>query len=135
MNYSTVILVNLSVFIRWFVASWLLLVQFYACTTGQCDLQALWNARWVAWFGKSLVIASYLFSHFSSCSPCSSLHSPATDLSLHLTNPRLLDDVSFHPCVRYKRWEVRRPSFLSLVTHFYFIQQEKFCSNYFNITC
>jgi AP-3 complex subunit mu len=27
------------------------------------------------------------------------------DLSLSLVNPRLLDDVSFHPCVRFKRWE------------------------------
>lgn len=23
-------------------------------------------------------------------------------------NPRLLDDVSFHPCVRFKRWEAER---------------------------
>ncbi|KAK3088786.1 hypothetical protein FSP39_023697 [Pinctada imbricata] len=27
------------------------------------------------------------------------------DLTLTFVNPRLLDDVSFHPCVRYKRWE------------------------------
>ncbi|CAD6185254.1 unnamed protein product [Caenorhabditis auriculariae] len=27
------------------------------------------------------------------------------DLTMTLVNPRLLDDVSFHPCVRYKRWE------------------------------
>ncbi len=27
------------------------------------------------------------------------------DLTLFFLNPRLLDDVSFHPCVRYKRWE------------------------------
>uniref|UniRef100_A0A8R1DRW9 MHD domain-containing protein n=1 Tax=Caenorhabditis japonica TaxID=281687 RepID=A0A8R1DRW9_CAEJA len=27
------------------------------------------------------------------------------DLTMTLINPRLLDDVSFHPCVRYKRWE------------------------------
>jgi len=27
------------------------------------------------------------------------------DLCLSLINPRLLDDVSFHPCVRLKRWE------------------------------
>lgn len=27
------------------------------------------------------------------------------DLTLSFINPRLLDDVSFHPCVRYKRWE------------------------------
>lgn len=27
------------------------------------------------------------------------------DLTLTFINPRLLDDVSFHPCVRFKRWE------------------------------
>ncbi|KAL5251196.1 hypothetical protein ACHWQZ_G016788 [Mnemiopsis leidyi] len=27
------------------------------------------------------------------------------DLSMSFINPRLLDDVSFHPCVRLKRWE------------------------------
>jgi len=27
------------------------------------------------------------------------------DLTMNFVNPRLLDDVSFHPCVRYKRWE------------------------------
>ena len=26
-------------------------------------------------------------------------------MTLVFTNPRLLDDVSFHPCVRFKRWE------------------------------
>ncbi|KAK2193926.1 hypothetical protein NP493_6g10001 [Ridgeia piscesae] len=27
------------------------------------------------------------------------------DLTLSFVNPRLLDDISFHPCVRFKRWE------------------------------
>jgi AP-3 complex subunit mu len=27
------------------------------------------------------------------------------DLSLSFVNPRVLDDVSFHPCIRYKRWD------------------------------
>lgn len=27
------------------------------------------------------------------------------DLTLSFMNPRLFDDVSFHPCVRFKRWE------------------------------
>uniref|UniRef100_H2YJ83 MHD domain-containing protein n=1 Tax=Ciona savignyi TaxID=51511 RepID=H2YJ83_CIOSA len=27
------------------------------------------------------------------------------DLTLSFVNPRMLDDVSFHPCVRFKRWE------------------------------
>ncbi|PAV55701.1 hypothetical protein WR25_03627 [Diploscapter pachys] len=30
------------------------------------------------------------------------------DLTMTLINPRLLDDVSFHPCVRFKRWENER---------------------------
>ncbi|KAG0169220.1 AP-3 complex subunit mu-2 [Apophysomyces sp. BC1015] len=27
------------------------------------------------------------------------------DLSLNFVNPRVIDDVSFHPCVRYRKWE------------------------------
>lgn len=27
---------------------------------------------------------------------------------LLIKNPRILDDVSFHPCVRFKRWESER---------------------------
>ena len=27
------------------------------------------------------------------------------DLTLCFSNPKILDDVSFHPCVRFKRWE------------------------------
>lgn len=30
------------------------------------------------------------------------------DLTLSFVNPRLLDDVSFHPCIRFKRWESER---------------------------
>uniref|UniRef100_A0A914CY00 MHD domain-containing protein n=1 Tax=Acrobeloides nanus TaxID=290746 RepID=A0A914CY00_9BILA len=30
------------------------------------------------------------------------------DLTMTLVNPRILDDVSFHPCVRFKRWENER---------------------------
>lgn len=30
------------------------------------------------------------------------------DLTLSFMNPRLFDDVSFHPCVRFKRWESER---------------------------
>jgi len=30
------------------------------------------------------------------------------DLTLTFMNPRLFDDVSFHPCVRFKRWENER---------------------------
>uniref|UniRef100_A0A7E4ZQI7 MHD domain-containing protein n=1 Tax=Panagrellus redivivus TaxID=6233 RepID=A0A7E4ZQI7_PANRE len=30
------------------------------------------------------------------------------DLTMTLMNPRILDDVSFHPCVRFKKWENER---------------------------
>merc|ERR1712241_47962 len=30
------------------------------------------------------------------------------DLPMTFVNPRLFDDVSFHPCVRYKKWESER---------------------------
>ncbi|XP_005950197.1 AP-3 complex subunit mu-1 isoform X1 [Haplochromis burtoni] len=30
------------------------------------------------------------------------------DLTMSFMNPRLLDDVSFHPCVRFRRWESER---------------------------
>eukprot|EP00731_Ephydatia_muelleri_P023770 Em0016g41a len=38
----------------------------------------------------------------------SQCHVTRTDLTLSFMNPRLLDDVSFHPCVRFKRWEVEK---------------------------
>ena len=41
-----------------------------------------------------------------SYSPPSSSPPITLDLTLSFVNPRLLDDVSFHPCVRFKRWEV-----------------------------
>ena len=34
------------------------------------------------------------------------------DLTLSFVNPRILDDVSFHPCIRFRRWEVRKFMFL-----------------------
>jgi AP-3 complex subunit mu len=30
------------------------------------------------------------------------------DLTLRWSNPRLIDDASFHPCVRYNRYEMDR---------------------------
>ncbi|XP_002127119.2 AP-3 complex subunit mu-1-like [Ciona intestinalis] len=30
------------------------------------------------------------------------------DLTLSFVNPRMLDDVSFHPCIRFKRWEAEK---------------------------
>lgn len=37
------------------------------------------------------------------------------DLTLSFMNPRLFDDVSFHPCVRFKRWEVRTSNNLNFI--------------------
>lgn len=39
---------------------------------------------------------------------CSIKLSGMPDLTLCFQNPRILDDVSFHPCVRFKRWENER---------------------------
>ncbi|GMR58987.1 hypothetical protein PMAYCL1PPCAC_29182 [Pristionchus mayeri] len=39
---------------------------------------------------------------------CCSRLTGMPDLTMTLVNPRLLDDVSFHPCVRFKRWENER---------------------------
>lgn len=39
------------------------------------------------------------------------------DLTLSFMNPRLFDDVSFHPCVRFKRWEVRISKYLNLLIY------------------
>jgi hypothetical protein len=36
------------------------------------------------------------------------------DLTLSFVNPRLLDDVSFHPCVRLKKWEVNFESIVKI---------------------
>ena len=33
------------------------------------------------------------------------------DLSMSFMNPRMFDDTSFHPCVRFKRWEVSQHIF------------------------
>lgn len=49
------------------------------------------------------------------------------DLTLSFMNPRLFDDVSFHPCVRFKRWEVRTSNSLNfiiaLLIKFFFFSQ------------
>lgn len=50
---------------------------------------------------------------------CNSRLSGMPDLTLSFMNPRLLDDVSFHPCIRFKRWEVERVvSFIPPDGHF-----------------
>ena len=41
------------------------------------------------------------------------------DLTLTFVNPRLLDDVSFHPCVRFKRWEVS--GLIDMFMYFFFL--------------
>ena len=38
------------------------------------------------------------------------------DLSMSFMNPRMFDDTSFHPCVRFKRWEVSW-----VLTHYFFV--------------
>ena len=43
-----------------------------------------------------------LLSQIDSCCKLSGM----PDLSLSFVNSRLLEDPSFHPCVRLKRWEV-----------------------------
>lgn len=45
---------------------------------------------------------SILFLQIDCCIKLSGM----PDLTLSFINPRLFDDVSFHPCVRFKRWEV-----------------------------
>ena len=39
---------------------------------------------------------------------CSVKLTGMSDLTMSFVNPRLFDDVSFHPCVRYKKWESDR---------------------------
>jgi len=39
---------------------------------------------------------------------CSVKLSGMPDLTMTFINPRLFDDLSFHPCVRFKRWEAER---------------------------
>lgn len=54
------------------------------------------------------------------------------DLTLSFMNPRLFDDVSFHPCVRFKRWEVRISKSLNLLItsliEYFFSQSERILS-------
>ena len=52
-------------------------------------------------FQGSVVIAE-IQGHIEACIKLSGM----PDLTMSFVNHRLLDDVSFHPCVRYKRWEV-----------------------------
>ncbi|KAJ8676234.1 hypothetical protein QAD02_012020 [Eretmocerus hayati] len=46
-----------------------------------------------------------VFAEIQGCIDCCIKLSGMPDLTLSFLNPRLFDDVSFHPCVRFKRWE------------------------------
>ncbi|VVC31830.1 Hypothetical protein CINCED_3A017762 [Cinara cedri] len=51
---------------------------------------------------------STVFAEIQGYIDCSIKLTGMPDLSLSFMNPRLFDDVSFHPCVRFKRWESER---------------------------
>jgi len=49
-----------------------------------------------------------IFAEIAGKIECCVRLSGTPDLSLTFVNPRIMDDVSFHPCVRFKRWENER---------------------------
>lgn len=49
-----------------------------------------------------------VFAEISGRIDCCVRLSGTPDLNLSFVNPRIMDDVSFHPCVRLKRWETER---------------------------
>uniref|UniRef100_A0A0A9WH95 AP-3 complex subunit mu-1 n=1 Tax=Lygus hesperus TaxID=30085 RepID=A0A0A9WH95_LYGHE len=51
---------------------------------------------------------STVFAEIQGYIDCCVKLSGMPDLTLSFMNPRLFDDVSFHPCVRFKRWESER---------------------------
>ncbi|XP_044262739.1 AP-3 complex subunit mu-1 [Tribolium madens] len=51
---------------------------------------------------------STVFAEIQGYIDCCIKLSGMPDLTLSFMNPRLFDDVSFHPCVRFKRWEAER---------------------------
>lgn len=51
---------------------------------------------------------STVFAEIQGYIDCCIKLSGMPDLTLSFMNPRLFDDVSFHPCVRFKRWEGER---------------------------
>lgn len=57
-----------------------------------------------------------------------------------IKNPRILDDVSFHPCVRFKRWESERVlSFIPPDGNFtlmnYHVSSQKLVPSYTRMYC
>lgn len=51
---------------------------------------------------------SVVFAEIQGCLDCCIKLSGMPDLTLTFLNARLFDDVSFHPCVRFRRWENER---------------------------
>jgi len=51
---------------------------------------------------------SAIFAEISGVIQCCTKLSGLPDLNLSFVNPRILDDVSFHPCVRYKKWDTEK---------------------------
>ncbi|XP_054720314.1 AP-3 complex subunit mu-1-like [Uloborus diversus] len=51
---------------------------------------------------------SVISAEIQGCIDCCIKLSGMPDLSLSFVNPRVFDDVSFHPCVRFRRWESER---------------------------
>lgn len=51
---------------------------------------------------------STVFAEIQGYVDCCIKLSGMPDLTLSFVNPRIFDDVSFHPCVRFKRWESER---------------------------
>lgn len=51
---------------------------------------------------------SSVFAEIQGYIDCCIKLSGIPDLTMSFVNPRLFDDVSFHPCVRFKRWESER---------------------------
>lgn len=66
--------------------------------------------------------------YFSGKIECCVRLSGTPDLTLSFVNPRLLDDVSFHPCIRFKRWENER--ILSFVP-----PDGNFCLMNYHVSC
>uniref|UniRef100_A0A183CCL0 MHD domain-containing protein n=1 Tax=Globodera pallida TaxID=36090 RepID=A0A183CCL0_GLOPA len=53
---------------------------------------------------QGATISAEIHGHVNCCCKLSGM----PDLSMTLANSRILDDVSFHPCVRFRRWENER---------------------------
>ena len=73
--------------------------------------QSLCNSKVVSSISIFALGQILLHSTIQPC--CVYMFVVSADLTLSFMNPRLLDDVSFHPCVRYKRWEVRELHYAS----------------------